>query len=129
MAERFDAKPAEAPVLVQTIGGASLILFLKFLKSEQPQSIALRIGRYPEAPDDDAFLVGTLRLNKKQVFSDWRTVMPRVWLANELAAFGDMMTDISVGDLFVKSVNDLNLPVIAARADYIEKLRAIEAAR
>jgi hypothetical protein len=125
MAERAEAVPEEAPELIQFIGGASHRLFINYLRSQISQTIALQLIGYPKTPEDDAFLVGTLRRvdGHKPIFSDWRTVLPRAWLLQKnlkiLANFGDILTGVLTGDLPAERLDDL--PVVPAREDYIEK--------
>jgi hypothetical protein len=132
MAERTDLRPEDAPDIIFSAGLGSLFLIMMNRRIER--SIAMRIINSKEGPEDDVFLVGTLRFrfngSKKVVFADWRTLMTREWLSKDLAYFGDMLTDTiktvaREGDGLMERLDQLDkLPVVPVREDYIQKLQA-----
>jgi hypothetical protein len=55
-------------------------------------------------------------------FADWRTVLPRRWLARDMQRFGDTLADIVDGKMPIGEGRKA-LPLIAPRQDYITAAR------
>jgi hypothetical protein len=118
LGERTDLKPDDAPAIIRSAGFASIIL-----RGTAECSIALPIAEHGNCRADDAFLVGILRqIDKEMFFADWRTVLPRRWLARDMQRFGDTLADIVAGKTPIGEGRKA-LPLIAPRQDYITAAR------
>jgi hypothetical protein len=116
--ERHDVEPEQAPRFVRMAHHAAIWLAIE---PRAEQGIAMRLTEHRRAEADaDVYLVGNLRRHpdtEQLMFTDWRSVLYRDWIAPELARFGDLLTGILCGS------GPAPLPYVPPRAHYSDETR------